>query len=644
MTAPTTAFRMPGRHHPYAPKFDGTPTLLDVFFDDVEQLAKACNISGADKIAWTIRYAPIEDRQLWEFTARDIHGKTLKQKFAHTTLDRTAHGFTPSITLNRLPRATRASPWRPRTILQNITVNFARLLISSRAKTAFRIGKQAHILSQGFHPNFRQKVLAQLRAESPTHHPDDPYKVSCTYSAALFILSCDQNVAGDYSEQASKHIKSIPKQSNAETLQAMMVILAAEVSKIINAPTSQQPAHQGAYLFPAPQHQISLQPRTSRCVFCSEFSHHLRDCPRAEEYMKSGRCKRSFEGRIILPDGEIINRQAENGKNLKECIDRWHEEKAPINSINHDENKAPEDENSDAYLPSQFHYTWLKDDVADQAFNDTSAKIQERVEPEIFQSFSISQLEQAESMQYTSQCDGERDSSANADTVKYFATSVDAQIVPRVTPAVTKIDAQIISRMAASVPITYPANYILTRSTTEDMYAAHRLLEPLCVDHPPKVKSPQRESFWPDKVPQDDKAPVLANMITPQPHTRRACIHDDVVQREFGFDLHDEATGSPRALSRIKLPVPCAHISPIKTGAQEKSPTTLIRRNLQDHKPGSVVRVPTDMQQSKLYPREWKRDATVPRQRTGYAQKHEIHDENGGADCLHLKSPRSACR
>ncbi len=106
---------------------------------------------------------------------------------------------------------------------------------------------------QGFHPNFRSKVLTQLRAESPTHHPDDPHKVSRIYSAALFILSCDHTVAEDYSEQASEHIKSRPEQSNAATLQAMMDMLAAEVSKIISASTSQpqEPAQTGAYLFPA---------------------------------------------------------------------------------------------------------------------------------------------------------------------------------------------------------------------------------------------------------------------------------------------------------------------------------------------------------------------------------------------------------
>ncbi len=48
------------------------------------------------------------------------------------------------------------------------------------------------------------------------------------------------------------------------------------------------------------------------------------------------------------------------------------------------------------YLPSQFQYTWLKDDVVDQSHNDTSITIQKHVDSEIFQSFITSKIEQYE--------------------------------------------------------------------------------------------------------------------------------------------------------------------------------------------------------------------------------------------------------
>ncbi len=77
-STPQPLLECPADNRPYAPKFDGTPTLLDIFFDDVEQLAKACNISGADKIAWTIQYAPIEDRELWEFYSKGYTWQNFK--------------------------------------------------------------------------------------------------------------------------------------------------------------------------------------------------------------------------------------------------------------------------------------------------------------------------------------------------------------------------------------------------------------------------------------------------------------------------------------------------------------------------------------------------------------------------------------
>ena len=44
-------------------------------------------------------------------------------------------------------------------------------------------------------------MRAQLRAENPTHYPDDPYKLEQIYSAALFVLSCDK---GDVMEDFNK--------------------------------------------------------------------------------------------------------------------------------------------------------------------------------------------------------------------------------------------------------------------------------------------------------------------------------------------------------------------------------------------------------------------------------------------------------
>ena len=70
MAASTIVPVMPGRNHHTAPKFDGTPTLLSQFFDEVEQLAETCQLTDKQRIVWTIRYAQIDDAELWRLCAK----------------------------------------------------------------------------------------------------------------------------------------------------------------------------------------------------------------------------------------------------------------------------------------------------------------------------------------------------------------------------------------------------------------------------------------------------------------------------------------------------------------------------------------------------------------------------------------------
>ena len=60
---------MPSQHDHAAPKFDGKPSSLTAFIDDLSQLTAACALSDQDKIKWTVCYAPSEDAKLWEMQA-----------------------------------------------------------------------------------------------------------------------------------------------------------------------------------------------------------------------------------------------------------------------------------------------------------------------------------------------------------------------------------------------------------------------------------------------------------------------------------------------------------------------------------------------------------------------------------------------
>ena len=58
--------KMPSRSHHSAPKFDGKPSSLSPFLDEVEQLAKSCALSSKQTIEWAVRYAPNDERELWQ--------------------------------------------------------------------------------------------------------------------------------------------------------------------------------------------------------------------------------------------------------------------------------------------------------------------------------------------------------------------------------------------------------------------------------------------------------------------------------------------------------------------------------------------------------------------------------------------------
>jgi hypothetical protein len=63
-------------------------------------------------------------------------------------------------------------------------------------------------------------------------------------------------------------------------------------------------------------------PRNTRCLFdgCENF---IRDCPKVEEYIRQGKCRRNHEGKVILSTGAYVPRDIP-GEHLCDRIDEWH--------------------------------------------------------------------------------------------------------------------------------------------------------------------------------------------------------------------------------------------------------------------------------------------------------------------------------
>ena len=62
---------------------------------------------------------------------------------------------------------------------------------------------------------------------------------------------------------------------------------------------------------------------TSVCNFCGVPGHFIRECEVVEEFIQFGKCKRSPEGRVILPSGAQVPRSIQ-GAWLCDCVEEWH--------------------------------------------------------------------------------------------------------------------------------------------------------------------------------------------------------------------------------------------------------------------------------------------------------------------------------
>ncbi|KAF8800911.1 hypothetical protein BYT27DRAFT_7262472 [Phlegmacium glaucopus] len=156
-----TASIMPGRNHHAAPKFDGRPASLLIFIDEIEQLAGACKLSERQTIDWTIRYAPNEERELWQM--QDAVTSSIWADFKKELFD-----LYPGSTGER---------------------KYSVASLTNKSRLTDR--EISGYFMQGMEPSFRTEVQSQLRAENPRHHSDDPYTLAEIFSAALFVLTCN---------------------------------------------------------------------------------------------------------------------------------------------------------------------------------------------------------------------------------------------------------------------------------------------------------------------------------------------------------------------------------------------------------------------------------------------------------------------
>lgn len=346
---------MPTRNHHSAPKFDGKAASLSPFLDEVDQLGEACGLTPKQKIEWTIRYAPNEERELWEMqesVGTEEWGKFKKELFElyPGSSGERKYSIANLQSLIEKQASVRIEDAEDFGVYRRSFLTVATYL---KKKSRLTDREISIYFLQGLEKQFRDKVQGQLRAENPTHHSDDPYSLSEISVAALFVLSCNPTEISP-----KEKVKPIKKETfdlsqGYENLNINAI--AEEVAKRI-AVLEKQQITGGPNLPKLRPHHL--------CVFCSDVNHFLSNCPKAAEYIQKGLCQKNSDGQIVLPNGNRINAREMPGKNLKERIDHWQNmQVAPQVSTNFV---------GAAEIKSE--YSWSKDTLPTEEYSDMTPR------------------------------------------------------------------------------------------------------------------------------------------------------------------------------------------------------------------------------------------------------------------------------
>ena len=315
---------MPCRGERAAPTFDTSkPRELVRFFKDLERLfVRAAVVSEADKKDHVLEYVPFAVEEIW---------KTFPEYGDQT---KSYINFRDAI-LVHYPDATGDYVYAPQDMEELIenrlrtgihtTDDLQAFHLAFLAITTWLIDKNQigdFEQKRGYLRAFRQPLLSaiknRLQMLHTQHHPNKPHNVADVHEAARYILQSE-----DALPQSSFSImtpspapQTSPKAPDVNIKTETFASVMATFSKTIADALSQ-----GNRSRNIGQAQSSIQ-RNTDCNFCGG-PHFIRECTIVDEYVVAGKCRRNFEGKVILSTGAFCPRDIP-GTLLRERIDEWH--------------------------------------------------------------------------------------------------------------------------------------------------------------------------------------------------------------------------------------------------------------------------------------------------------------------------------
>jgi len=316
---------MPLRGERSSPTFNqNQPNDLGRFFKQLETLFARCAIqTDAEKKDYVTSYVSSEVADTWEAIPEFTNPAKTFLEFRNRLFE-----FYNQVSLkyiladiDRLIGERQRLGIRSLQDLSDFHLRFNAISIYLMANQLLSSREQSQCYLRVFEESLQSRIVMRLQIKLPNHHPSLPYDISEVYDAAKWVLQSVpaslgvQPISTTPIQSALTGISPVPetgfvKQEQLNALFASLTKTIADAMTVANRPRPAAPSNGPA------------APRSTKCLFdgCDRF---IRDCAAVEEYVKQGKCRRNFDGKIILSTGSFVPREIP-GEYLRDRIDEWH--------------------------------------------------------------------------------------------------------------------------------------------------------------------------------------------------------------------------------------------------------------------------------------------------------------------------------
>jgi hypothetical protein len=316
---------MPIRGERSAPTFDQSqPNDLGRYFKQLETLFTRCAIqSDTEKKEYATSYVTSEVADTWEAIPEFTNPAKTFVEFRDRLFEIYNQVSLRYILadIDRLIGERQRLGMRSLQDLSDFHLRFNAISIYLMAHQLLSSREQSQSYLRVFDEPLQSRIIMRLQIKLPNHHPSLPYEIDEVYDAAKWVLqslpaSLGMPLMSTASAAQSTSAPSVPTSETAFVKQEQLTSFLNDLTKTIaDAMNTNRPR-------PSAPSNGSAPSRSNKCMFdgCDRF---IRDCAAVDEYVKQGKCRRNYEGKVVLSSGSFVPRDIP-GEHLRDRIDEWH--------------------------------------------------------------------------------------------------------------------------------------------------------------------------------------------------------------------------------------------------------------------------------------------------------------------------------